>query len=314
MQSVKLGKSKLESSALAYGCMRIPGTWDPSEVTDANREAAYKAVHAAFEAGYTLFDTADLYCQGVAEELLGDVLADTNGMRDRIVIATKCGVRRGGDPNPDSPPRYDFSAKHIIESCEASLNRMRVESIDLYMLHRPDFLAAPEEVATAFQQLEVTGKVRHFGVSNFRPSLVRALQKYCPMPLIVNQIELHAGFLDPLEDGTLDLCMEKKMTPLAWSSLNRGIFGTGAPVPDDHPKADVLRETCRVMDEIGQKYDVGRDVIALAWLMKHPSKPIPIVGSTNPERIKAAAEAAYLEISRDDWYRILIAARGKPLP
>src|SRR5262245_8641227 len=166
MKTIRLGTSQLNATCLAYGCWRIaePG---------ADGRAA---VLAAYEAGYTLFDTADIYSAGQSEETLGRVLRETPGMRERIVIATKCGVRRAGEPNADSPGRYDFSPEHIVASCEQSLQRLGVETIDLYLLHRPDLLADPHQIAGAFLQLHDAGKVRWFGVSNFRPSLVSALQ------------------------------------------------------------------------------------------------------------------------------------------
>src|ERR1022692_1423463 len=141
MQTIPLGVSSLTSSRLAYGCWRVAGTWDPAEVTPASREAGRRAVIAAYASGYTLFDNADIYCRGEAERILGEVLKEVSGMRDRVVITTKGGIRTGGDPQPDSPGRYDFSAAYIIEACEQSLRRQGVETIDLYLLHRPDYLA-----------------------------------------------------------------------------------------------------------------------------------------------------------------------------
>ena len=140
-----------------------------------SRRRAARAVIAAYEAGYTLFDNADIYCRGEAERILGEVLKEVSGMRERFVIVTKGGIRPAGDPQPDSPGRYDFSVAHIIQACEQSLRRLGIETIDLFMLHRPDLLADPEEVAQAFSQLKAAGKVRYFGVSNFRPTLVTAL-------------------------------------------------------------------------------------------------------------------------------------------
>src|SRR5262245_52050630 len=186
----QLSISTLTTSRLAYGCWRIAGTWDPAEVTAASRAAGRKAVLAAYEAGYTLFDHADIYCDGEAEKIFGQVLEEISGMRERVVIATKCGIRKPGDPKPDSPYRYDFSADYITRSCEQSLKRLGVETIDIYQLHRPDYLMDPAEVAEAFTRLKQAGKVREFGVSNFRPSQLTALQSACPMKLIVNQVEI----------------------------------------------------------------------------------------------------------------------------
>src|SRR5690349_1344331 len=199
--------SSLSFSRLAYGCWRIAGTWNPAEVTVSAHAAGCAAVLAAYEAGYTLFDHADIYCDGEAERIFGQVLKEVSGMRERIVIATKCGVRKPGVPNTDSPYRYDFSGDYIVRSCESSLKRLGVEAIDLYLLHRPDYLMNPEEIAVAFSQLKQAGKVREFGVSNFRPSQLMALQKACPMPLIANQVEISLVNQTAFEDGTLDQCL-----------------------------------------------------------------------------------------------------------
>src|SRR5206468_3622589 len=189
---------------LAYGCWRVAGTWNPAEVTVQSRAAGYRAIIAAYEAGYTLFDNADIYCRGEAEKILGETLKKVSGMRDRILVATKGGIRPSGDPNPDAPSRYDFSSAHIVRACEQSLKRLSIDCIDLYMLHRPDYLADPEEVARAFSELKAAGKVRFFGVSNFRPTLVTALQVMCPMPLIAHQVEISLAKLDAFTDGMLD--------------------------------------------------------------------------------------------------------------
>ncbi|MCU1377000.1 MAG: hypothetical protein JWO68_4286, partial [Actinomycetia bacterium] len=252
MKSISIGSSKLVSSRLAYGCWRIAGTWEPSEVTSDSVKSGIKAVLSAYEAGYTLFDHADIYCHGVAEDVFGKALKQTSGMREKILIATKCGIRFPGEPWSDSPQRYDFSKQHIIDSCEGSLKRLGIETIDLYQLHRPDFLADPDEVAAAFTELRDSGKVREFGVSNFRPSLLSALQKACPMALVVNQIEISLARLAPFEDGTLDQCLENKMTPLAWSPLGGGVLGlheNNAPPGHKHHVSLNLQETIQAISE-----------------------------------------------------------------
>ncbi|MCX8089756.1 MAG: aldo/keto reductase [Verrucomicrobiae bacterium] len=223
MKIVPLGNSSLRSSCLAYGCWRVAGSWNPAEVTPATEAAGRTAILTAYEAGYTLFDNADIYCRGRAEEILGRVLREVSGMRERVLLATKCGIRSAGDPHPQSPQRWDFSGDYIVSACEASLRRLGVETIDLLMLHRPDYLADPHEIAGAFVQLHDAGKVRAFGVSNFRPSLVRALQAACPLPLLVNQVEISLAQRAALEDGTLDQCLELAITPMAWSPLAGGV-------------------------------------------------------------------------------------------
>jgi len=314
MITTKLGNSPLVASRLCYGCWRIAGTREqfknPAEADAGGRAALI----AAYEAGYTLYDGADIYGGGRAEEILGQTLSEVSGMRENILITSKCGVRHAGSPNPDSPGRYDFAPDYIVQSCEESLKRLRIETIDLYMLHRPDYLGDPHQIAGAFAQLYDAGKVRHFGVSNFRPSLVSALQAACPFPLLVNQVEISLAQRATLEDGTLDQCLEKEITPMAWSPLGAGLLGDGAkrllPAQQGYQTDAIVK----VLDEIAKVRGVSRMVVAFAWLLKHPSKIVPIVGTTNPGRIREAVRATEFELTRDEWYRLLLAARGEPLP
>ena len=315
MKKITLGASALSGSRLAYGCWRLAGTWNPAERKPEWDERGRQAVIAAYEAGYTLFDNADIYCHGHAERIFGEAMQQVSGMREQIIVATKCGVRFPGEPNPTSPQRYDFSAAYIVRCCEESLKRMQIDTIDVYQLHRPDYLADPAEVAAAFTKLKESGKVHYFGVSNFRPSLVSALQASCPMPLIVHQVEISLARLDCFTDGTLDQCLQEKMTPLAWSPLARGLLGDGGTNVSPELKAAYGAERMLpVLDAIAEERSVARTVVALAWLLKHPSGIIPIVGSTDPAHIFEAANAPALELTREEWYRILLAARGAPLP
>lgn len=314
MQTTVIGVSSLRSSRLAYGCWRVGGTWDPAEVTAESRAAGLRAIVAAYEAGYTLFDNANIYCGGEAERLLGTALKEIAGMRDRVLVATKCGIRPAGSPNTGSPQRYDFSAEHILAACDESLKRLGIETIDLYMLHRPDYLADPQEIANAFSTLKSAGKVRYFGISNFRPSLVTALQVACPMPLVVHQVEISLARLDAFTDGTLDQCLIERITPMAWSPLAAGLIGSGAKrlLPGQRNYRPEL--FLAALDEAAKTRGASRIAVALAWLLKHPSKIVPIVGSIRPERIREAAKADELELTREEWYRLLLAARGEPLP
>ena len=314
IQTVPLGQGNLRASRLGYGGWRIAGAWDPSQVTPEKEAVGRVAVLAAYEAGYTLFDLADIYCDGVCERIFGQVLKATPGMRSQIVVATKCGIRKKGDPNLDSPYRYDFTAEHIQRSCEASLQRMGLDTIDLYLLHRPDFLCDPAEVAEAFSKLKQAGKVREFGVSNFRPSQVTALQKACPMPIVVNQVEISLARLECFHDGTVDQCLAERITPQAWSPLGGGRLVEAGPVDlrtQDHAGRLHVRE---VVTLLARERGVSRQVVARAWLLKHPSGIAPIVGSTQPERIRDAVGAAQLDLTRDEWYRLLEAALGQRLP
>lgn len=309
MKTQLLGTSGIEISRLAYGCMRISGTWERSEV-DAEKIAKGKAaVIAAVEAGYTFFDHADIYGDTTCESIFGEVLKENPGWRDKMVIATKCGIRFEDEPTPGLPHRYDFSYAHIVWSVEESLKRLQIDQIDLLMLHRPDFLADPDEIAQAFTELREAGKVREFGVSNFRPSLLSMVQNAVPFDLQVNQVEIHPLRLDCFTDGTLDQCIEKVVTPMAWSPLAGGKVATGAGATSEYQTA-----LNAVLDSAAKEYGCDRTVMVLAWLLKHPSEIVPVVGSANPENIKIAARATEIEIDRETWYRILRAARGEKLP
>ena len=312
MDKIQLGDS-LQVSRLAYGCWRILGP-ENAEPNAERESAARKAVIAAYEAGFTFFDHADVYADGMAETVFGRVLKQIVGMRERVVITTKCGIRRKGVPNPDSPYRYDFSAEHIMASCEQSLKRLGIETIDVYQLHRPDYLMEPSEVAAAFSRLQQQGKVRAFGVSNFRPEQLSLLQRACSFPLLVHQVEISLARIDCFDNGTLDQCLAEKITPLAWSPLGGGRLSDTLPIDinsPDHARRIGLRET---LDDIARDYGVSRTIIALAWLLKHPAKIVPIIGSAKPERIQEAAQAYKLQLSRDEWYRLMEAARGERLP
>jgi predicted oxidoreductase len=305
MKSLLLGTSALSSSRLAYGCWRIAG--------GAGEPVGRNAVLAAYEAGYTLFDHADIYCDGEGERSFGRTLQEVPAMRDRVLIMTKCGICKPGHPDPASPYRYDFSAGHILRSCEGSLRRLGIETIDVFLLHRPDYLMDPAEVAGAFSQLKQQGKVREFGVSNFRPSQLAMLQKACSIPLIVNQVEISLANLNCLEDGTLDQCLTGQITPMAWSPLAGGKLGDGPRqiLPSQEAyQTDAVRAS---LDEMAQARGASRTSVAIAWLLRHPARIIPVIGSTNPASIREAARADDIDLSRDEWYRLFRVARGQPL-
>jgi predicted oxidoreductase len=314
MKTIPLGNSVLRTTTLAYGCWRLAGTWKTEEVTPSSRAQGRRAILAAYEAGYRLFDHADIYCDGVAESIFGEALKEAPEMRGNILVATKCGIRWAGDPEPSAPHRYDFSTRHITWSCEQSLRRLGVDTIDLYQLHRPDFLMDPDEVAQAFSQLKQSGKVREFGVSNFHPSQVSALQRVCPMPLVVNQVEISLACLDCFEDGTLDQCLAEKITPLAWSPLAGGLLGSGALEGHQDARRGRLLPLLEALKTVAKERETSLSVIALTWLMRHPAHIVPIIGSVRPERIQEAAQADNIELTREEWYRLLLSARGDKLP
>ncbi len=314
MKTQLLGTSGIEISRLSYGCMRISGSWDRTTVDDTVIRHGIEALEAAVDAGYTFFDHADICGDTACESIYGHALEKHPDWRGRLVVATKCGIRFEDEPNPGQPHRYDFSYEHILTSVEESLQRLRLQTIDLLMLHRPDFLADPAEIARAFTELRAAGKVREFGVSNFRPSLFSAVQSALPFALQVNQVEIHPLRLDCFTDGTLDQCLERGVTPMAWSPLAQGRVGTGQDPKTDAPNREHHLAILATLDQAAAQFGCDRTVIALAWLLRHPAGIVPVVGSAKPENIRNAALATNIEMDRDTWYRILLAARGVKLP
>lgn len=290
-----LGKGGLSVAPLAWGLWRFRGP---------DVHAARTRVDAALEAGLDLFDLADVYGPdngepfGAAEALLGRVLAEAPSLRDRIVLATKGGIELG------TP--YNSSAGYIVRACEASLRRLRVETIDLYQIHRPDLLAHPAEVASALDALRQAGKIREAGVSNHTPAQVAALQAHLPFSLASIQPEFSPLALGPLIDGTLDQAITHGLVVLAWSPLAGGrlVSGSGAR------GADVLSALAPVAARAG----VDASAAAYAWIMAHPAAPIPLVGTQTPARIRLASDALKVSYSREEWYAVLVAARGEKLP
>ena len=277
MKTQTIGKTSLVSSRLAYGCMRYAGSWNPAEVTPEKQAHGRRCIFTAYDAGYTLFDHADIYCAGMCETIFGQALAEQPAMRDHVLIATKCGIRFPWDPEPTSPHRYDFSAEHILRSADKSLKRLNTDRIDIYQLHRPDLLMNPPEIAEAFDKLHKAGKVRYFGVSNFLPSFLSALQAHCPMPLVVNQVEIHLGRLDCFHDGTLDQCLERTITAALLGAPRRR--PTPARESRSIPKIPAARGNDQAPgrhgDEIAGRYGVSphRHRLRLAHETSHPHHP-----------------------------------------
>lgn len=305
MNTVKLGKGSLFSSPLVYGCMRIVG-----DHSSESRSRGKAAIGAAYEAGYNHFDHADIYGGGICEEIFAEALADYGIIREEVLITSKCGIRFQDSPLKGYPARYDFSKKYILESVEGSLRRLKTDYLDLLLLHRPDFLFDAEETAEALQLLVDAGKVKNCGVSNFKPSQFSLLQSRCSMPLLVNQVEVNIHNVDALIDGTLDQCQELGVTPMAWCPIGGVAYpawgNTFTPGDDARIKAELKIQSA--------KYGVEDWVLVLAWIMKHPAKILPIVGSTTPERIVAAKASLNIEYEREDWYRLFEARNGVSVP
>ena len=316
MKTQFLGTTDIRVTRLCYGAMRIAGGWDRNKVDSVAIERGIRSLESAVDAGYNFIDHADIYGDTLSETIHGLALDRHPDWRDKLVVATKCGIRFEDEP-PGTPHRYDFSAEHIRWSVDESLKRLKLERVDLYQLHRPDWLADPEEIAATLVDIHKAGKVRYFGVSNFKPSLVAAVQSALPFPLVSNQVQIHLLRLDTFEDGTLDQCLEKKMTPLAWSPLAGGriaaAFDEKFPLPQSEHDVAAVARLRPVLADVAQAYGVTPLAIVMAWLMRHPSGIIPIYGSTRPEAILEATKADTVTLDRDSWYRILLAARGKKL-
>ena len=298
-QSRRLGKSDLEVGPIAYGLWRFVGN---------DVAAARTRIEAALAAGLTLIDVAAVYgldwgghAFGESETLLGRVFADAPALRRRMVLATKFGII------PGIP--YDSGAPAVIRSCEESLTRLQTETIDLFQVHRPDVLTHPAELAEALTRLKTQGKIREVGVSNYSARQTLMLQQFLNFPLATLQPELSALAVDAAFDGVLDFAISREMTPLAWSPLAGGRLADGVDAADP-----TIRRVTDKLDQMAKLYGTTRVAIALAFVMRHPAGAIPIVGTQNPARIAAANEALRVNLSRADWYEIVVAAQGKPLP
>ena len=289
-----LGKSGIEISSIAWGMWRFAGL---------EMAAARAAIDAAFDAEITLFDTADIYGFGeqgfgAAEELLGKVFAESPDLRERMVLATKGGIA------PPAP--YDSSAEYLKQAIDKSLERLRTDRIDLWQIHRPDILTHPQEIARTIEDAHKSGKIRAFGVSNFTTSQIATLAQFSSIPIVSTQPELSALRIDTVQNGELDQAIAMDLAVLAWSPLGGGRIGN----PTNKREQDVAT----ALASVAAAYGVSCTAAAYSWIMAHPAHPIPIVGSQNPARIAEAADAFKIHWTRADWYSVLVAARGVPLP
>lgn len=315
-----LGATDIRVSRIALGCMGLAGTWNPSEVGDEHRRKAIAAFESALEAGINFFDHADIYGGTACESIFKDCLQAVPGSREKIVIATKCGIRSG---------YYDHSPEHIRASIRGSLDRMGIDYIDLYQLHRPDPLSHPRETAKVLDELVDQGLIRQVGVSNYYPQQTAALREYLNAPIVSNQISISLLRLDPFYEGTaggpgsegergdgvLDQCLQYDITPLAYSPLMKGWLSGHREVPADNPRKETIDRTVTMLREMSDTYNGATPTqLSLAWLLRHPSGIIPLVGSNNPEHIREAAGATSIELSRTDWYNLWVTARGQRVP
>lgn len=257
-------------------------------------------ISASLDAGITTFDHADIYGDHSNEEIFGKILKKNPGLRDKMEIVTKCGIKLPSGIRPKTwVKHYDTSKEHILWSVENSLRMLNTDRIDLLLIHRPDPLLDPEQVADAFGLLKQSGKVLHFGVSSFTPAQFEMLQSYLPFPLVTNQIEISITHNESLFDGSLDFLMKHRICPMAWSPLGGG---------------NLIKDGSQELFNKAPKYGASQSQLALAWLLRHPSNIFPVIGTTKPERITESAKAVGIKLDTQDWFEMLLVAQGKEVP
>ncbi|ULO07617.1 aldo/keto reductase [Paenibacillus sp. 19GGS1-52] len=305
MKTMKLGTSTLEVPVVAVGCMRI---------NSLEKAAAEQFIQTALDEGANFFDHADIYGAGACEEIFADAIHMNANIREKIILQSKCGIRKG---------MFDFSKEHILESVDNILARLKTEYLDVLLLHRPDTLVEPDEVAEAFNILESSGKVRHFGVSNQTPMQIQLLQKSVKQPIVANQLQLSITNANMISQGfnvnmdnhsavnrdglILDYCRLNDITIQPWSPFQYGFFEGVFLGSDKFPELN------QKIDEIAAKYEVSNTTIAIAWLLRHPAHMQPVIGTMNIDRLQDCIKASEVQLTREDWYAIFLAA-GNILP
>lgn len=304
MKTIPFGKSGLQVPALALGCMRL---------TKLDEQGAQRYVRTALDLGANFFDHADIYGGGKCEELFGKAIAGIP--REQLIIQSKCGIVPG--------KRYDFSKEHILTSVDDILKRLNVEYLDVLLLHRPDALMDPVEVAEAFSTLKAAGKVNHFGVSNQNPYQMALLRKYLPMPIVANQLQMSVTNCTMItqgmevnmatngavgrDGGVLDYCRLNDITIQPWSPFQYGFFEGVFIGSEKYPELN------KKLDEVAEKYGVSATTIAVAWLLRHPARFQPIIGTMNLSRLAECVKACDVQLTRQEWYDIYLSA-GNMLP
>ncbi|MDF2788085.1 MAG: aldo/keto reductase family oxidoreductase [Neobacillus sp.] len=305
MRTMRLGSSTLEVPVVAVGCMRI---------NSLEKNEAERFVQTALEQGANFFDHADIYGGGACEEIFADAIHMNAEVREKIILQSKCGIRKG---------MFDFSKEHILHSVDEILKRLKTDYLDTLLLHRPDALMEPEEVAEAFDILESSGKVRHFGVSNQNPMQIQLLQKYVKQPIVANQLQLSITNANMISNGinvnmenesainrdgsVLDFCRLNDITIQPWSPFQYGFFEGVFLGNEKFPELN------QKIDQIAAKYEVSNTTIAIAWLLRHPAKMQPVIGTMNVDRLVECCRASEIRLTREEWYEIYRAA-GNILP
>jgi predicted oxidoreductase len=305
MNKVKIAKCDLNASEISLGCMRI---------ADLTKQEIATLIQTALDEGINFFDHADVYGGGQSEAKFAEALDMTSSRREELILQSKCGIRQAS---------FDFSKEHILEAVDGSLKRLRTDYLDVLLLHRPDALVEPEEVAEAFTILQDRGKVKYFGVSNQNPMQIELLIKYVKQPIIINQLQLSitntgmidAGInvnmkIDPSinRDGSiLDYCRLKEITIQPWSPFQYGFFDGAFLNNEKFPELN------QKINEIASSWGVTNTAIAIAWLLRHPAHMQPVIGTTNPGRVRDSCKASDVKLTREEWYAIYLAA-GNKLP
>ena len=284
----------------------VHGVWRLSE-WNMSKQDILGLVEHCLALGIDTFDHADIYGNYSCEELFGNALVDQPALNNRLKIITKCGINLLSDKKPEHYIKhYNTGYDHIIASAENSLRYLKRDNIDVLLIHRPDPFMNPEETARAFTDLRESGKVKEFGVSNFMPSQFNVLQSYLDFFLVTNQVELSPVTLDNFENGVIDQCLEERFSPMAWSPLGGGSIFTA--------QTHRILTIKNVLHKIADHLNCSIDQLMYAWLLAHPSKIIPIVGTGKLERITKAAEAMSIRLSRQQWFEIWVAAQGASVP
>lgn len=305
MKYINISNTDLKASEISLGCMRI-ANMDDAKIQE--------LIHTALDEGINFFDHADIYGGGKSESRFAEALGMNAQLREKMIIQTKCGIQKG---------YFDFSKTHILEAVDGSLKRLRTDYIDVLLLHRPDALVEPEEVAEAFTILQDSGKVRHFGVSNQNPMQIELLKKFVKQPIVINQLQFsitNTGMVDAglnvnMEidasidrDGSiLDYCRLHDITIQPWSPFQYGFFEGVFLGNEKFPELN------RVVDAMASAKGVSSTAIAIAWILRHPARMQPIIGTTKPNRVRESCQASNVTMTRPEWYEIYRAA-GNKLP
>ncbi|HEY3915892.1 MAG TPA: aldo/keto reductase [Verrucomicrobiae bacterium] len=301
LPQIRFSSDGLPASRIAWGAWRLADSRLSTEQIRA-------LVHAAVDAGFSTIDHADIYGGHTCQRLFGDAVGGDSSLREKIQIITKCGIKLMPETGGAQRVKYyDTSREYIVASVEDSLRALRTDRVEVLLIHRPDPMLDPDEIAKAFAGLKESGKVLHFGVSNFTTAQFDLLASRLPFGLVTNQLQFSVLHTAPLYDGTFDQCLRLAVSPMAWSPLDGGRL-----IAAEDQRTQRVR---RALAEIGRELNGATvEQVALAWILAHPARIIPVVGTCNKERVQSSADAAELKLTREQWFFILQASTGAPVP